>query len=207
MRMLRGNVALRARQATPTPGRMEAPGPRSVRAAAVLGAHDERPAPIVARRAVLAAGLVLLQTAAAAAGPPRPAAASSSAAAAPPAGSTVAEAVAQMRSDLAQLSALRAELVETASCLAVDTPPECVGAGWPQLRNRLAAASAAAGRLRASAPVVGAFVAERRPGARGGPFGGAFGGRQVSPADLEYLEQARAAGGLGVGVGLGVAVG
>jgi hypothetical protein len=93
-----------------------------------------------------------------------------------------------MRRDLTQLGSLQRELIELQSCLAVDTPPSCVQS-WPGLQARLGAAAAAAARLRASAPIVGAAVAERRPGAGGGGLLAGLVGRQVSPADIEYMEQ------------------
>jgi hypothetical protein len=110
----------------------------------------------------------------------------------PPAGLTVREATDSFQSDLNQLSDLRSDLTELTSCLAVEPPADCVP-DWRQLQARLAAAAAACGRLRASAPVVGAAVAERGPAARGGGLLGGLagfgGGRQISPADLEFLEQ------------------
>lgn len=111
----------------------------------------------------------------------------------PSAGMTLEEATDSFRHDLAQLGALKGELVELLSCLAVDSPPECIP-DFPGLQLRLSAAAAACGRLRASAPVIGAAVAERRPGggAGSGRLGGALErafGRQVSPADIEYMEE------------------
>lgn len=136
------------------------------------------------RRGALAA--ILLLPAAPFLRPPGAAAKATSAAA--PAGMTVDAAARAFREDLSLISSLHRDLVELQSCLAVDNAAECIPS-WPALRARLAAASPAAGRLRTSAPVVGAAAAERRPGARGpaAALEGLF-GRQISPADLERLE-------------------
>lgn len=113
-------------------------------------------------------------------------------------GLTVAAARKSLRGDLKQLQELQGDLIELQSCLAVDTPPNCI-ASWPQLRLRLLSAAAACDRLRAAAPVVGAAIAEQRPGARSGlrslfelTFEGLV-GRQVTPADLDYMERVEAA--------------
>jgi hypothetical protein len=113
-----------------------------------------------------------------------------------------------MSRQLAALATLRADVEATLSCLAVDVPNECGGGGdgkgsangtiksssggFAALRARLEAVADDCDRLRAAAAIVGADIAENRPGSSSSSL--FFGrGRSVSPADLEYYEAVEAA--------------
>lgn len=137
----------------------------------------------VERRAVLASATLLLGCRLAAVGPAGATAAQ---------GWTVERAKQVLSQETMQLGQLSPDVSRILSCLAVDTPPNCLT--WRALSSRLRSAADASHRMVEVLPVVGASIAEpiRRQPERASFLqrleSAVTWGSQINPADIERME-------------------